>query len=496
MALFALIVLHACAALQDDKTRQEYEERRVAAKQNVKGQLDLAKWCEARKLREEAQKAYEHVLEMDPENEQARKGLGYKFVLGRWACEKDYKDPSWWAHPKVDQKKVDEAIVKGCQYLLQNAGRLPDVRHPFNRRLDELVLLTLVQSGWDRKDPRFQALLQKVIAQPPDRTYNAALKAMSLAEIDPVKYQQYLAHCAQFLVENQCENGQWSYGNEVPYLPAPGSFPTLKGKDGPIPDIATGPGQEEKSNPKKQDLGPGQVQIKKVKGVGPATGDNSNSQYAALGLRACLSGLVSAPKETIQKAHDWWEKTQKGDGGWSYTSAGSGDETAWGSMSAGALGSLVIYKYYLKRVFNDNQDWKGAPSITRGCGWLGSNMTFQKNPSHPQGNPWHHYWIYAVERAGRLVETEQFGSHEWYVEGAEFLLPRQQPDGSFQKEEWGGNQGLGALKEAFHPGVITETCFAILFLRRATPKISDTIRIETGSAGAGRVIKQAGPSPK
>jgi tetratricopeptide (TPR) repeat protein len=499
MKCWVLVSVAALASFaQDDKLRQEYEEKKLASKQNAKGQYELGKWCDQKKLKEEAIKAYERALEIDPEFEPARKALGYKKVLGRWACEKDYKDTSWWAHPRVDQKKVDDAIVKGCDYLLNNSGRLPEVRHPHGKfRCEELVLLTLIQAGWDRKDPRFGGLLQRVISLPLDRTYHVVLKAMCLAETDPFKYQQILAQCAQFLTDNQCKNGQWTYGKNVPHMPPPGSYPTIK-KGGPIPNINTGV-QEESPDPKKKDNQPGQIEIKAGQSVGEETGDNSNSQYAALGLRACLSGLVVVPKETIQKAHDWWEKNQKSDGGWGYGAGPNGDsgmaqgEPSWGSMSAGALGSLVIYKYYLNRVWSDKQDWKGAPSITKGIGWMGSNMTFAENIKHPEINAWHHYWIYAIERAGRLLETEKFGSHEWYPEGAGWLLPRQQPDGSFQKEDWsrGGPMGgvMGGQKDGLLPGVITETCFAILFLRRATPKLDETIKIESGDVKNGRVVK-------
>jgi hypothetical protein len=461
-------------AAQDDKLRQEYEEKRMSAPQNAKGQYELGKWCETKKLKEEAVKAYEHAIEIDPDFEPARKALGYKKILGRWASEKNYSDPSWWAHPKVPQKKVDDAILKGVGYLFSQADRLPSPTHPsgVKSRFDELVLLTLLEAGCDRRDPRLSGLVQRVLALPLDQPYNVALRAMCLAALDPMKYQQHLAQCAQFLVDNQCENGQWTYGQPVPSMPSPGSFPTTD--KGPIPNISTGP---EGAVPSKNGAQPKQVEIKKGKSVGGKSGDNSNSQYAALGIRACLSGLVVVPKETIKPAESWWEKTQHSDGGWSYGNEALADES-WGSMSAGAVGALAIYKYYLFRVWGEKNDWKSAPSVTKGAGWLGQNLSFEKNPKFPMGEGiWHHYWIYAVERAGRLLETEQFGSHEWYPDGANWLLARQQADGSWQREDWAGQNGP---RDRWIPGVIAETCFAILFLRRATPKLDDTIKIETG----------------
>lgn len=60
-----------------------------------------------------------------------------------------------------------------------------------------------------------------------------------------------------------------------------------------------------------------------------------------------------------------------------------------------------------------------------------------------------YYYLYSLERAGTLFGTEVMGRYVWYPEGARFLLENQGPDGS-----WGTRT--------------SHTCFAILFLRRAT----------------------------
>ena len=45
---------------------------------------------------------------------------------------------------------------------------------------------------------------------------------MSLESYDRKKYQYRIAQCAQFLVDNQCKNGQWDYGEAVPlFTPGP-----------------------------------------------------------------------------------------------------------------------------------------------------------------------------------------------------------------------------------------------------------------------------------
>jgi len=72
---------------------------------------------------------------------------------------------------------------------------------------------------------------------------------------------------------------------------------------------------------------------------------------------------------------------------------------------------------------------------------------------------WQYYYLYALERAGIFVGTETLGAHEWYAEGAQYLLAQQKDDGSWLS------------KGADH--AIWDTCFAILFLRRATRPLTD-----------------------
>ena len=70
----------------------------------------------------------------------------------------------------------------------------------------------------------------------------------------------------------------------------------------------------------------------------------------------------------------------------------------------------------------------------------------------------HYYYLYALERAAILYGTETLGRHVWYVEGANWLLDGQKPDGSWDvgDRQWA----------PWNP--VWDTCFAILFLKRAT----------------------------
>jgi hypothetical protein len=345
------------------------------------------------------------------------------------------------AQQKVDQKKIDAAIEKGARYLLgylsQHQGPIDPQKKPgketYPRTAEELVLYTLIHAKVKPTNPEFKKLLDKLLKADLKWTYNVALLAMALEALDKEQYQYKIVDCAQFLVDQQCQNGQWDYGT-------------------PVKGTAGQPTGEPSSEPKSGET----RSVKRVnisrRGKGPASGDNSNTQYALLGLRACMDARVVIPDETFKAARDWLIKDQNSDGGWGYT-RGSKTATAvsYGSMSAGGLGALAICEYYL------GVNFKKDTNIQRGIDWLANNFTVTDNPN--KTNYFHYYYLYALERAGMLSSTETFGQHDWYTIGAKYLLKEQKPDGSWESE-----------KETWESSLL-DTCFAILFLRRATKPI-------------------------
>ena len=93
-----------------------------------------------------------------------------------------------------------------------------------------------------------------------------------------------------------------------------------------------------------------------------------------------------------------------------------------------------------------------------------------KSPGGGGGNVL--YYLYGLERAGRLSGRRFFGAHDWYREGAEFLIKNQLPrDGS-----WRGN-GHGETDE------IVATSFALLFLSKGlAPVLINKLQYESEDA--------------
>jgi hypothetical protein len=362
------------------------------------------------------------------------------------------------AQDAVTQKEIDAAIGRGLQYL-PNA---PSTAGGIGGNCDELILLTMIIGGSSEKT--YEPLLKNVLQAPLEWTYKVSLLAMCLEELDPTGYQNKIAQCAQFLVDNQCRNGQWNYGRPTE------ATKEFKFDEPPAPkrkDVETkSRGVRDFSVPVREHKRPARpIPVKQTRQGIDAAGDNSNSQYAALGLRACFDANIKMPEEVLQLGHRWWTESQCPDEsaskagkdavatgalvvtpkvqGWNYTRPGPEGQNPYHAMTAGAVGARVIYEYMEKR------DWKKDAVTAAGVNWLSKHWSVDLN----------YYYLYALERAGMLYGTEKIGDHDWYWEGARAIVPAQKPDGS-----WG---------ERPKPEENTwDTCFAILFLKKATRAIA------------------------
>jgi hypothetical protein len=180
-------------------------------------------------------------------------------------------------------------------------------------------------------------------------------------------------------------------------------------------------------------------------------GDNSNTQFAVLGLRAATEGGAELPKLTWERALEWYYKCQAAPyGGWSYSMGIAGAES-W-SMTCSGTVSITICLHALGK---DEAFRNGKPlevvRVKNGVDWLDKHWLIPDSvmkPGMTMGMGFY-YEIYSLERVGMIVGLEKVGDHDWYAEGSARLLEWQEDDGS-----WGSNA--------------IDTAFAILFLKKAT----------------------------
>lgn len=370
--------------------------------------------------------------------------------------------------PKPDQAKVDRAIKEGIAYLKGEVPNLQSRKNPENRdmRPDELVLWTFIHAGVPETDEAFQTLFKRVLETKEEVTYRVALKALILEEMDRVRYQPWIARCAQFLADNQCEDGGWHYGD-----------PSIAVEDIPTPskDVASGTESGETPIVKRKKPDVKRKILIKARRKGPKAGDNSNSQYAALGVRACVDAGIVFEKDLLARGLRCWQLGQQKDGGWNYHGprpgpGPMGEQASYGSMTAGGVGGLIIFMKLM------GQNPSGDRRVSAGMKWLEANFSVTENPKK---NGWFFYYLYALERAGVLAGTEKIGTHWWYFEGAEEILKRQQDDGSWGRRgppkppQGGGNGGMDNRPGPAPGDPVVDTCFAILFLRRAARPFED-----------------------
>jgi len=190
---------------------------------------------------------------------------------------------------------------------------------------------------------------------------------------------------------------------------------------------------------------------------GAGDGDNSNSAYAAMALRACYDAGIAMPTDTLSRGERAWRQSHKSgaDAGWCYTT--HPDHKSYGSMTACGVASLAIYDY----MKSGARSWKSDRDVNDGLAWLAKNYSVTSHPGpyeHAGGavNSLHqfNYYLYSLERAATLYGTDTLGSNKWHAEGVKHLLTLQGPDGG-----WPGVESSAR---------IIDTCFAVLFIVKAT----------------------------
>ena len=356
----------------------------------------------------------------------------------------------------VPRMAVSKAIDAGASFLKRKYADGFNPR-PWNSTL-ELVMLTLAHAGVKEDDEVFAKGLKALETCKLQYTYRVAALAMALKRIDKWKYRKRIAHCAQWLVSTQLADGEWGYPRS---LRTPSDVPKPVTVDPP-------PEAEEIFEKPDGAYSVPVVRIRKrkpknlnIKGVG----DISNTQFAILGLKACHDARIQIPKATWKAALKYIRKFQNRDGGWGYAYAGMRDKASYGSMTCAGVCSVAICRLGLEQ---KSPERHGA--ITKGMKWLRKHFKVDDNhniENSKVADPlrWRYYFLYSIERVGQIIGVDEIGKKAWYPLGARYLLDEQKPNGSWWTEIPGNVwRGAGDIHTA-------DTCFAILFLTRSTPRL-------------------------
>jgi hypothetical protein len=280
-----------------------------------------------------------------------------------------------------------------------------------------LITLALLNCGKKPDDPAMAKALDYLAGLPPRKTYVVGLQNMVFAEAHRPKDLPIIQRNADWLVEKAIgykggggELLGWSYGQ-----------------------------------------------------TGGTLADNSNTQYALLGLYAAKQAGAKIEDKHWTAIQKYYKNNQADAGSWKYHNGKTDPERnsregASFTMSVAGVCGLFIAGMGLDKsgqkldlasgvaascgVYNEND------AIARGMNWIAANFNFDQGKSIA-------YNVYGIERLGRLSGQRFIGKYDWYREGCQFLVNKQDPQNGSIKV----GQGLDASEEL-------STAFSLLFLSK------------------------------
>ncbi len=341
---------------------------------------------------------------------------------------------------QITAEQVRASIDRGVDYLKREQDRQRgnwEEIAGFEGGVTALCALALLNCGVPVDDPTMVRAL-KYIREPKDKkTYSTALETMVLCAAEPEKDRLQIRENVAWLQRTQVQSpdalaGGWFYGDS--------------GEGGP-------------------------------EGRGA---DPSNTQFAMLALYEAERVGVQVPEVVWRKSLGYWTRLQRSNGSWSYPHMSPS-----GSMTSAGIASTIIALGQIGEgdaVVRDGRVECCQPQTdhaipTRGLDWLARHFSISSNPV-PGNNERERafsqsyllYYLYGVERVGRMTGNRFIGQHDWYREGAEMLVKKQDRIAGYWK-------GIGRESQG-HIG----TSLALLFLSKGRrPLLVGKLKYEDGT---------------
>jgi hypothetical protein len=343
--------------------------------------------------------------------------------------------PAQPVEPRQDElvDQVQNAIKRGVEYLRgveKGRGNWEveiDAKVARHGGWTCLAMLALLNSGVPPNDEIIQRGLEYIRKIPPTQTYVVGLQTMVYCQAGQAVDRERIQHNVDWLLEARTKQG-WTYVK----------------------------------------LGGNQANV----------ADNSNTQYALLGLHEALLAGAKVDPNALKELRDFYVGTQKR-GGWGYRAP---NEPTMTMTTAGVCGLLItgmdlaIGRQQLRDdgsaancgVYDENRP------VADGLMWIAQRFPARLTNDTIAGFGTPFYCLYGIERTGRLSGQRYFGGHDWYRLGCEWLVSKQKNDGSWE--------GEGIHRQLDHWPVVA-TSFSLLFLSKGrTPVLITKMAHSDGDA--------------
>jgi hypothetical protein len=444
----------------------------------------------------------------------------------------------------AEQKDIDKSVAAGVAYLKsiqEDAGTWSYEHNDAKAGITALAGLTLLECDVAPEDPAVQKAAKAIrrLSIEMSQTYAISLSILFLDRLGDPDDVPVIESLTVRLLAGQTAAGGWTYGcpkigvAEMKRLgevvkkqeekPAPKKGELSRGEDDDKPardknkrDSSMLPkeikAQLEVINHGMAQQGPGFAQ------EGLAAGDNSNTQFAILALWVSRRHGLPADKALL-RVYERFRASQNADGGWSYTSAMGPSAVMMGRMGgstpamtcAGLLGLAAGHGVAAEAVLKasdpkdkdktkdkdapgDKNPKKEAPArdpnkdvaVKAGLQALGTaigdSLPKGERPNRPFGGPGPggnktYYFLWSLERVAVAYGLDTIGNKDWYAWGSDVAVLTQTNNGS-----WAADYGNGGA----------DTCFALLFLRRANLANDLTVMLKGKVSDPGRVVLKGG----
>jgi hypothetical protein len=248
-----------------------------------------------------------------------------------------------------------------------------------------------------------------------------------------------------------------------------------------------------------------QKRIAEIQQRGPnpqqGAGDNSNTQFATLALWVARRYGIPVD-QALARIDARYRGSQNPDGGWAYIPDAvlTVRMPSTGSMTCAGLLGLAMTHGLLNEFVRGTgprpkdrpapaapalRDPAKDPAVRAGLLALGTTIGQPAGPrvkgkvviaAQGPGIRKGYYYLWSLERVAVAYSLETIGNKDWYAWGAQLLLASQDAEGT-----WSGE---------FTPDV--DTCFALLFLRRANLARDLTVHLKGRVKDPGVVLRAGG----
>jgi VWFA-related protein len=323
--------------------------------------------------------------------------------------------------------EIAQAIAKGVEFLKEAQASAGEWREPTQAQhplgMTALAGLALLENGVAR-DAREISKAREIVttlAQESDQTYDLALAILFLARCQQTRSgnDDSLIQTLGRRLAHGDHDGIWDYSVPV----------TL---EEPTPDAS-------------RSRRGGRRKTGRIRAQFSGGGDNSNTQFALLGLWAAgRHGFDS--DSALESIDGHFRSTQLNDGRWGYRINMPGSE----AMSCAGLMGLAIAASRPSLAERQTARARGAalaadPAFQSALHAVGQDARRASNQSDI-------YYLWSLERVCVALGLRSLDGFDWYARGAQILLDRQERDGGWPNDRWGR---------------LPSTALALLFLRKA-----------------------------